>query len=204
MINTQQLQINEIIQKKKKKNYLTIYLYGAIIILEGIFLLFSNDILQETVNITTGNLLIVGAILAFISAYERQRKQVQLAYHEMHALAMLVYGISILMFSTTLEQFISFTVFLFFYYSFSEIIFCFWLFNLGKKPVNKIVFIRFLLGIAIGIGTIFSINYSEFALMGFGILFIIVGVNIVLYIPVLREKEIKVASSEVIADQTGI
>jgi uncharacterized membrane protein HdeD (DUF308 family) len=78
-----------------KKN-LPIYLYGSITILAGAFLLFSGNYTFQIIKITLGVSWIVGAIFAFISAFSRQRKQVQFAYHEMHALAMLVYGISLL------------------------------------------------------------------------------------------------------------
>jgi uncharacterized membrane protein HdeD (DUF308 family) len=171
-----------------KKN-IPIYLYGAIIILEGIFLIFSEYNTFKIIKLTTGVSLIVSAIVAFIVVFSRQKKQVQFAYHLMHALAMLVFGISILMFCNTFEKLVSFTSFLFFFYSFSEIIFCFWLFNLGQKIVYKIIIVRFLLGLAIGIGTLVAMNFSTFTLEGFGILFIMMGINIMLYVPVMKVKE---------------
>jgi hypothetical protein len=168
------------------KNYLPIYSYGTIIILVGGFLLFSKNSPFSMIQLTTGIFLIIGAVLAYISSFSRQRKHVQFAYHEMHALAMLVYGISILLFCHNLEMLISFTAFLLIFYSFSEIIFCNWLFNLGRKVLFKIIIIRLLLGLVIGIGTIVAMNFPEVTLQGFGILFISVGINITLYVPVLK------------------
>lgn len=172
-----------------KKN-LPIYTYGTIIILEGIFLLFSVDITFNIIKLTTGFSLTAGAIIAFIAAFSRQKKQVQFAYHQLHALAMLAYGISIMIFCESLEKFVYYSTFLFFYYTFSEIIFCNWLFNLRQKIVYKIIIVRFLLGLVIGIGTVIATTFSAYSIEVFGVLFIIVGINIMFYVPVLRQKEL--------------
>ncbi|MCP9768730.1 hypothetical protein EGI22_12460 [Lacihabitans sp. LS3-19] len=171
------------------KKFLPIYIYGSIIIFEGIFLVLSKDISFLTINHTTGFLLIFGAIFAFVAAFSRQRKQIQFAYHELHALAMLAYGLSILIFCNTIEKVISLTEFLFIFYMLSEVIFCSWLFNLGQKVVFKIIIIRLLLGIAVGIGSVLVLNQSAFQLEGLGILFLLVGINILLYVPVLKSEK---------------
>jgi uncharacterized membrane protein HdeD (DUF308 family) len=168
------------------KKHLPIYLYGSIIILVGVFLLFSENSSFQIIKITLGISLIVGAIFAFITAFSRQRQEVQFAYHEMHALAMLVYGISLILLCNSTEKLISFTAFLFIFYALSEIIFCNWLFNLAQKVVFKIVAIRALLGLLIGIGTVVAMNYTEFTIQIFGALFILVGINIILYVPVMK------------------
>lgn len=93
-------------------------------------------------------------MVAFVAALTRHRKQVQFAYHEMHALTMLVYGFSVLFFCSSLETFVSFTTFLFIFYTFSEIIFCNWVFNQKQGVVFRIIIIRVLLGFVTGIGTI--------------------------------------------------
>jgi hypothetical protein len=41
----------------------------------------------------------------------------------------------------------------------------------------------------VGIGTIVAMNLSDVTLKGFGILFIIVGINIALYVPIIKGKE---------------
>ncbi|OYU84887.1 MAG: hypothetical protein CFE24_04465 [Flavobacterium sp. BFFFF2] len=170
------------------KKQLPIYLYGSIIILVGVFLLISEHNPFQKIKLIVGISLIVGAVFAFISAFARQRQQVQFAYHEMHALAMLVYGIALFLFCHSMESLTSITAFLFFFYAFSEILFCNWLFNLAQKVVFRIVLVRVVLGLAIGVGTVFAMNDSAFPLQIFGILFIMVGINILFYVPVMKAK----------------
>jgi hypothetical protein len=174
------------------KKDIPLYIYCAIIIFEGVFLLFSKDGTFETIKYTTGITLIIGAIFGFFTALSRQRKQVAFSYHETHALAMLVYGISVLLFSNTFESLTSFSAYLFFFYAFSEIIFSNWLFNLENKVVYKTVLIRIFLGTIVGVGTIVIMYYyNTLALQGFGILFIIIGINFLLYIPIMKRHGLK-------------
>lgn len=121
------------------KKYLPIYFYGVVIILEGIFLLFSEYTSFSISKLVLGGSLAFSSVLAFIAAFSRHRKQVQLAYHEMHALAMLVYSLFILLYCKTFEELQFFTLFLFVFYAFSEIIFCIWLFNLAFKIDFKLL-----------------------------------------------------------------
>jgi uncharacterized membrane protein HdeD (DUF308 family) len=179
-----------------KKN-LPVYLYGAIIIFVGVFLLFSKHYTFQKIKFTSGIALIIGAVLGFLTNFSRQKKQVAFLYHKMHALAMLVYGASILLFCDKLETLIYFTSFLLFFYAFSEIIFCSWLFNLRRKVIYKIVFIRSLLGLIAGIGVVVIMNYTSLDnsidLEGFGLLFFIIGINILLYVPIMKTEELKKA-----------
>lgn len=175
------------------KNKSSIILYGLMIILAGTFLLFSRYASFEQIKITLGVTLSAGAILAFIAGYSRVREFIQFAYHEMHALTLLVYGISVLIFSRSINNLIDFTSFLLFFYSFSEIIFSNWLFNLRQRVIYKIIIVRLILGLAIGIGTVLSINSTKFTLEIFGILFIMVGANILLYAPVMKSIELNAA-----------
>ena len=183
-------------QLNTKKKYTPIYLYGAIIILEGISLLFSKNSDFRTIQLSLGITLTSGAILAFMAALSRQRKQVQFAYHELHALAMMAYGLSILLFCDTREKLISFTTFLFIFYAFSEIIFCNWLFNLAQSTVLKIVLVRVVIGLAVGIGTVFAITYLDFTLEIFGALFIMIGINIMLYVPIMKGSQFNQPTKE--------
>lgn len=170
--------------------YLPIYLYSIISILVGIFLIFSKNSTFNMINVTLGITLTVGSILAFVAAFSRQRNHVQFAYHELHALAMLVYGISILVFCDTFEKLISFTAFLFIFYAFSEITFCNWLFNLEKKVAYSILFIRLSIALGTGVGTIVAMHFLNITLEVFGLLFIMIGINIVLYVPIIKTKEL--------------
>ena len=47
------------------KKYTPIYLYGAVTVLEGIFLLFSRDSSFHLIKMTTGVTLTIGALIAF-------------------------------------------------------------------------------------------------------------------------------------------
>lgn len=169
-----------------------IYIYGAIIILEGLFLLFSSF---DTIKYTIGISLIVGSLLALLKALSRQRKQIEFAYYEMNLVAIFVYGAIVLLFCSTQETLLLYTTFLFFFYAFSEIIFCFRLFNLGRVVIYKIVFVCLTSGLIVGIAPIFITNNPEvditIQLEGFRLLFILIGIVIILYIPILKAKELK-------------
>ncbi len=171
------------------KKYLPIYLYGYLTILEGIFLLFTEQSPFQMIRLTLGIALTIGAGLAFMAAYTSRQKQVQFAYHEIHALTMLVYGVSVLLFGNSMERLTSYTAFLLFFYSFSEIIFCSWIFNLEQLVVLKILIVRILLGLATGVGTIIAMSVPKHTLEIFGILFILVGINFILYVPIMKESE---------------
>jgi len=119
-----------------------IYIYGTIILLEGIFLILSQQSSFKLIQMTLGISMTCVAVFAFVAAFIRQPKHVQFAYHELHASALLIYGLCILFLCNTLERLISFTNFLFIFYAFSEIIFCYWLLNLAQKLVTKIVLVR--------------------------------------------------------------
>jgi hypothetical protein len=171
--------------------YLPISLYGYTLMICGVVLFFAeNSNFEQTKNII-GIGFIIGALLAIISAFSSQRKQVQIAYHELHALTMLVYGVTILVFVSSLENLVSLSIFLFVFYSFSEIIFCNWLFNLTKKMNYKVLIVRLLIAAIVGLGSIITIFYPRWTFEIFGLLFILIGLNIMLYIPIMKTREIE-------------
>ncbi len=171
---------------------LFVKLYGAIIILAGVFLLSSKDVSFNTIKYTLGITLIIGAMLAIATAFTRQRKKVQFAYHIIHALSVFFYGLSVLLFADSLEMLSYLTAFLLFFYSISEIIFCNWLFNLKNKVKVKVLFIRVFLGFIAGIGTVILMGYytDNYSIMlhVYGILIAIIGVNILLYVPIMKTR----------------
>ena len=170
------------------KKYLPVYLYGIFIVIEGAILLFSKYKPFDMLTVSLGSVSILGAIFAFVSAYSKEDKKIQFSYHFIHGLAMLVYGMVVLLFCYSVESLISITSFLFIFYSVSEIAFGSWLFNLGLKVVYKIIIVRFILGILVGIGTVIGMNYSMDTLEIFGLLFLLVGANVMLYVPVIKGK----------------
>jgi len=175
------------------KKYLFIYLYGAIIIGEGILLIYYQESTIETLKFSLGIGLIIGSFLAFTAAFSRRRKQVQFAYHEIHAITMLAYGFYVLFFCRTLEMLTNVTAFLLMFYAFKEIIFCSWLFNLGQKVSYKVLIVRLLLGFLTGVGSITSLYYpqvhGEWIIVCFGVLFVLIGINIILYVPLIPKEE---------------
>lgn len=167
--------------------FIPVYAYGVLLVFSGVFLILSAAYTFGMVKWTLGVTISLGAVVAFIAAFTRKRSQVQFAYHEMHALAMLVYGLTVLLYCKSFDELISVSVFLFFFYAFSEIIFCNWLFNLAKKVVIRIVVVRLFLGLAVGVGTIVALNDKEYSIQLFGLLFLMVVVNIMLYVPVMKQ-----------------
>jgi len=170
---------------------LFVYLYGFLLIVEGGFLLFEKHFTFSTIRFTLGITLIVGAIFA-LATFLTLHSQVQIGYHKMHALALVVYGISVLLFADTVALLSYLTAFLLFFYAFSEILFCIWIFNLRKKVKFKILLIRISLGFLVGISTSLLINYytvnETIVMEGYGILLSIIGFNILLYQPIMKEK----------------
>lgn len=174
-----------------KKN-LPLYLYGTIIMGEGAMLLFSKESHFENLKYTLGIGLTLGSMLAFLTAFSRQRRPVQFAYHEIHAFTMLVYGLYVLIFCKSLENLTNVTAFLLLFSAFKEIIFCNWLFNLGQKVLFKILVFRLILGLLTGLGTFIALYYQymniEWTMKGFGVLFILIGLNVVLYVPLIKRE----------------
>ncbi len=178
------------------KKPISIYLYGSTITLVGIVLIFSNNLSLRNIQLSLGITLSLGAIFALAAAFSQYRKQVRFAYHELHALTMIVYGLTTLIFGFSLEKLISFTTFLFIFYSFSEIIFCNWLFNLSQKVDYKIVIVRVALGLAIGVGTVLALNLPNITMEIFGALFLMIGINVIFYAPVMDTNQFNLLNKE--------
>jgi hypothetical protein len=49
-----------------------------------------------------------------------------------------------------------------------------------------IVIFRTLLGLLIGVGTITAMYYSKYTLQIFGVMFFLVGINIIFYVPIMK------------------
>lgn len=155
-------------------------------------LLLSKESHFETLKYTLGIGLTLGSILAFLTAFLRQRRPAQFAYHEIHALTMLMYGLYVLIFCKTAENLINITAFILLFSAFKEIIFCNWLFNLGQKVLFKILLFRLILGVLTGLGTFIALYYQymniEWTMKGFGIIFVFIGLNVILYVPLIKRE----------------
>jgi hypothetical protein len=177
------------------KKSLPIYVYGVIILLESIFLLFSENWTFDTLKFTVGLPLVLGSLMVIVTQLSYKNKPVAFLYHAMHAFTMLIYGFFVLLICNKLETLIYLNYFLFFFYAFSEIFFCFWLFNLGNKIYYRIVIIRLLIGLLIGIG-VTVIMYDPDIHFGvdmekFGLLYMLVGINLMLYTPIVKTMKLK-------------
>jgi hypothetical protein len=176
------------------KNSTPLYLYGLTIIVAGILLAISIPSTLLASKLTLGMILILGSVLAFITSLMRPDKKAQLAYHQIHALGMLGYGIAIIFFCNSLETMENFTAFIFFFYAISEITFCAWLLNLKQGVKFHIIFIRLVMSLAVGILTVGLLNYSDIhlqiAIQGYGLIFILIGINVLMFVPILKRTTI--------------
>jgi peptidoglycan/LPS O-acetylase OafA/YrhL len=169
---------------------LSLYLYGSLIIIAGLLLFILQSEPLRVIQYTTAGCILLAAIFAFITALKRNGKQVQFAYHEIHGLALLGYFVALFFFCHNVERFTYITAHFFVFYAFSEIIFAIWLFNLKKQISSKILILRLVLAFFIGISTMAILNYSEANpitnLICIGGIFVIIGVNILLYQPIMQ------------------
>ena len=163
-----------------------IYIYGIVIILQGIFILLFQQLDFEFIKWNLGVSSILASLLALTAAFYCREKQVQLAYHELHSFMMLIYGIVLLFFCNSLDRLIFSSIILFLFYSISEIVFCNWLFNLSSKLGFKVLFVRLIIGLFTGMGAVWALALSEQPMLILGALFMLVGVNIVMYVPIVK------------------
>lgn len=169
---------------------LPIIFYGATAILAGILLLFLNLLSLDTIRFSIGISLTCGAIYAFVSANKSPKQNVRFVYHEIHAIAMMVYGISLMVFGSSLASLIFITAFLFLFYAFTEFIFCLQVFDLRKKFSYRIIITPALTGVLVGVGTILALNFPDYTIRGFSLIFMLVGVSVLLYKPVIKISKI--------------
>ncbi len=167
-------------------------MHGLLIVASGILtIVFQNESYTFIKYMLFGSLLI-SAIFGFIAMAKRTKQQVQFAYHELHTLTIVIYAFALLLFGNSFERLTYFTAFLFIFYAFSEIIFCFWLLNIHGRVNLKTLITRFLLGLICGLGTVTVLSYPEWKenlkLIGYGVIFIIIGINIILHKPIMKRE----------------
>ncbi len=169
-------------------------LQGILFISTGILaIVFSNASFVFLKYLLIG-LLTPAAILGTMTAVKRIKQHVQFIYQEIHTFSIITYVIALLLFCNSFERLISFTAFLFLFYAFSEIVFCNWLFNLEGKANLKVLLVRVLSGLFIGVAVIAILSYSglnqNLKLVGYGIIFIITGINTFLYKPITAKNKL--------------
>jgi hypothetical protein len=170
-------------------NPLSLYVYGGITIAAGLVLGSLNSGPFNTLKLTLGFTLVAGAIFAFATGFQSKRSEVKFAYHELHALAMMGYGVSIMLFCETMENLLFLTAFLFLFYALSEIILSSWMFNMGKKVSLRVLVLRVALGVFLGLGTVVAMNDTGIAVEVFSVLFAVAGINVLLYVPIIKSQQ---------------
>lgn len=190
----------------------TLYLYGFLVILTGILIIGLRAESIHLLKCVMACCLIPAALLAFGTALKSKNSRVQFAYHELHALALVVYAGLMLTYCEDFECFIYLTTFFFVFYTFSEMVFAAWLFNLNPVLVYQIALTRILFGFVIGIGAIAILYHPDLTqserLMGYGIIFIILGINILFYKRVMKTFDLPAFAKEPVivpkvADELG-
>ncbi|MBP6303912.1 MAG: hypothetical protein KBB37_01695 [Bacteroidia bacterium] len=173
--------------------YQSLIIYGMLIILTGIFLIAfqykTSAYLQYAVAIS----ILISMFFASVTAYKSKTMQVRFKYHELHAAGMLVYGIAVLFFSATIAKFLNVTSFFLIYYGTAEMIYCIWLFNLKSQISLSVLMTRLSIGFAIYLGSIVILtlygNNQAAQLTGYGIVFLVMGIHILIYKPIMRTFE---------------
>lgn len=173
--------------------YISLTIYASLIMITGIVLICIAYTSSSIIQITIGISSLISAVFAFITAYNSRFMPVQRNYHALHGIGFLVYGIAVLFYSTTRQLFLDITAFFLIYYAFAEFIFCFQrLMNEENTNLQKDI-IRFVIGIVMIIGVIAILITSSIdihsAFMICGLVFIISGINLILFKTVLREYD---------------
>jgi hypothetical protein len=187
------------IKFKTMSRKVSLFLSGVFILIPGILLIVLYQSTFETIRYVLLAFLAPSAILSLITAIKRYREQIQFVYHEIHALALLIYVVALFGFCTKFEQLNKYSVFLFMFYAVSEIIFCSLLFNLKGKVILNTLILRIAFSFIIGIGTTIIVSTQEILqttkLMGYGVVFILMGINSLLYRPIMSQERLPISDT---------
>jgi hypothetical protein len=171
---------------------LFLYLQGSLLLLAGIMLVFLQNQPYDSVNSLLLICLIPSAFFGLIAAIKSFRLKIQFFYQEIHTLSLTVFAITLFLFARDFEWLNDITTFFIMFYTFSEITFCNWLFNLPDRIDSKILIVRISLALFCGIGAVVIYSYSainqNLKLVGFGVIFIAIGINILLFKPVIKNE----------------
>jgi hypothetical protein len=173
-----------------KKSYLV--LQGVFFLLTGFLLiLMAGESLQTIKYILLGGLT-PSMILGVLTAAKRINKHIEFTYQIIHVFGISCYLLSLIFFCSNFDQLNNYTSIFFMFYAFSEIIFCNYLFNSNEHIKSNILLTRIVIGLICGIGSvvIFSLpdTNQAFKLIGNGIIFSIIGINILIFRPILKNE----------------
>jgi uncharacterized membrane protein HdeD (DUF308 family) len=171
--------------------YQSISVYGFLIILSGVSLLIKSGSDIKIHALVLSLTLILSSIIAGVAALKTLTNKVQSRYHTLHAVGLLFYGIFLFFYPKTVSEFSDITALFFIFYGFSEIIFCFWLFNLEAKISIFQLVLRLALGFVFFLSSILMIGlrhpYQAAELISAGVIFIIIGTQVVLTVPIVTK-----------------
>jgi hypothetical protein len=161
------------------------------IVLAGISLLIRSDSNIEIHAKIVAVAILVSAIVAGIVVLKTKINKIQSRYHSLHAVGLLLYGIAIIFYKKTNSDFSDLTALFFIFYGLSEIIFCFSLFNLKAQISVYQLIIRLTLGLLFFLSSTVMMGlrhpYQSIELVSAGIIFIIIGIEVVLTIPIVTK-----------------
>lgn len=167
-----------------------LFYQGIFIIISGILLIVYQNAEYNFIKNLQIFSLIPCAVLGFITAIKRFDKQIQFAYQKIHTFTIIIYLLVLAVWGNSINEYNFITALLFIFYMFSEIIFSGLLFNLHGKVYLRTLVIRTLVAIFTGIGTVIIVSSTSFSqnekIMGFGIIFIAVGIAVLLYKPIMK------------------
>jgi hypothetical protein len=178
---------------------ISLFLSGMFILIPGILLIVLHPAPFETIRYVLIASLVPATILGILTAIKRYREHLQFVYQEVHTIGLLVYVLAIITFCYSFENLNKYSVFLFMYYAVSEIIFCSLLFNLKGKVILNSLIIRIPLSFIIGVGTTIIVSTQDILqttkLIGFGVVFALMGINALLYQPIMLQERLPISDT---------
>lgn len=171
--------------------YLTLYIYALLMMSSGgaIILLIQSPF--ELMLQTFFMLIMLSAFFTGITAYKYRADQIPLNYHGLHAIGLLIYSLSLLIFASDASIFFNISIFYLLYYGLAELIFGLQMLLQKDQMLFRIIAIRIDLGFLIAItavGLYISIDkYINLTNANkiVGLLFIACGVNLFFFKTVL-------------------
>lgn len=163
----------------------SLFIYGASIIASGIvFFIFQMHQLFPIYPILI-MLLSIGFVFALITSLKNGHQMVSRLYHLIHAIAFGLFLGALIVVENTFSNIVNCSSLFFLVYGLTELMFCFQLLNKKMNLKPNILFIRIALGFIISLGSVLFVSsydsYQDFALIGYGVLFLITGISILLF-----------------------
>jgi hypothetical protein len=163
----------------------SLFIYGSSIIAAGIvFFIFQMHSLFPIYPILI-MIISVGFVFALITSLKNGPQMVSRLYHLIHAIAFGLFLGTLIVVENTFSNIANCSSLFFLVYGLTELMFCFQLLNKKINLKPNILYIRIILGFIISLGAVLVVSffdsYQDFALIGYGILFLITGSSILLF-----------------------